>query len=112
MDGYANSRVFGKIRQGTWQHMDGMRRLGNLANPGIKVHPHPHPISPAFALMQVVQELYEQCQASFDPNNIAALLHSHPYHLDALLTMHDLYRSMGENAYAGEHWFIIKFNSF
>ncbi|KAL4419888.1 hypothetical protein ABPG75_006986 [Micractinium tetrahymenae] len=51
---------------------------------------------------QAVQELYEECQASFDPNNIAALLHSHPYHLDALLTMHDLYRSMGEQAYAEE----------
>lgn len=32
---------------------------------------------------------------------MAALLHSHPYHLDALLTMHDLYRSMAENSYAG-----------
>ncbi|GAB4815863.1 hypothetical protein N2152v2_002909 [Parachlorella kessleri] len=51
---------------------------------------------------QAVQELYEQCQASFDPNNIAALLQHHPYHLDALLTMTDLYRSMGENSYADE----------
>ncbi|KAL4430372.1 hypothetical protein ABPG77_002178 [Micractinium sp. CCAP 211/92] len=51
---------------------------------------------------QAVQDLYEECQATFDPNNIAALLHSHPYHLDALLTMHDLYRSMGEQAYAEE----------
>jgi hypothetical protein len=97
---------------------------------------------------QAVQDLYEECQATFDPNNIAggcaefdccdsvescsdiafhtlsinsqsalpaahpclalpvnlaALLQNHPYHLDALLTMHDLYRSMGEQAYAGEH---------
>ena len=50
---------------------------------------------------QAVQDLYEECQASFDPNTIAALLQQHPYHLDALLTMHDLYRSMGEQAYAG-----------
>ena len=48
-----------------------------------------------------MQEAYEQCQATFDPNAIAALLHAHPYHLDALLTMHDLHRSMSENAYAG-----------
>ncbi|EFN53652.1 hypothetical protein CHLNCDRAFT_136380 [Chlorella variabilis] len=49
-----------------------------------------------------VQELYEEVQATFDPNNVAALLQSHPYHLDALLTMHDLYRSTGEQAYAEE----------
>lgn len=49
-----------------------------------------------------MQDLYEECQATFDPNHVAALLHSHPYHLDALLTMHDLYRSMGEQAYGGE----------
>lgn len=55
------------------------------------------------ATLQAVQELYEECQATFDPNNVAALLHLHPYHLDALLTMHDLYRSMGEQAYAGGH---------
>jgi hypothetical protein len=52
-------------------------------------------------VLQAVQDLYEECQATFDPNHIAALLHSHPYHLDALLTMHDLYRSTGEQAYAG-----------
>ena len=53
-------------------------------------------------MMQAVQQLYEECQATFDPNAVAGLLHSHPYHLDALLTMHDLHRSMGEHAYAGE----------
>ncbi len=35
-----------------------------------------------------------------DPNSIAALLQQAPYHVDSLLTMYDLYRSMGENAYA------------
>lgn len=50
---------------------------------------------------QAVQELYEEAQASYDPNNAAALLGSQPYHLDALLTMHDLYRSTGDQAYAG-----------
>lgn len=61
------------------------------------------PPSPTtFSTLQAVQELYEECQATFDPNNVAALLHQHPYHLDALLTMHDLYRSMGEQASAGE----------
>ncbi|KAI3425283.1 hypothetical protein D9Q98_009050 [Chlorella vulgaris] len=51
---------------------------------------------------QAVQELYEDVQATFDPNNIAALLQNHPYHIDSLLTMHDLYRSTGEQAYAEE----------
>jgi hypothetical protein len=51
---------------------------------------------------QAVQELYEEAQASHDPNNVAALLGSQPYHLDALLTMHDLYRSTGDQAYAEE----------
>ena len=36
--------------------------------------------------------LFEQSQASFDPNTIMALLQQHPYHVDALLTMHELYR--------------------
>ena len=62
---------------------------------------HPPPSLPTYLPLQAVQELYEDCQATFDPNNIAALLHAHPYHLDALLTMHDLYRSTGEQAYAG-----------
>ena len=49
-----------------------------------------------------MQQLYEECQATFDPNAVAALLHSHPYHLDALLTMADVYRSMGEHSAADE----------
>lgn len=59
------------------------------------------PAPPSKPCLQAVQDLYEECQATFDPNNVAALLQQHPYHLDALLTMHDLYRSMGEQAYAG-----------
>jgi hypothetical protein len=51
---------------------------------------------------QAVRDAYEECQATFDPNAVAALLHYHPYHPDALLTMHDLYRQMGENATADE----------
>ena len=42
--------------------------------------------------MQAAQMLFEQSQASFDPNNIMALLQQHPYHVDSLLTMHELYR--------------------
>lgn len=42
--------------------------------------------------MQAVQMMFEQSQASFDPNTIMALLQEHPYHVDALLTMHELYR--------------------
>ena len=42
--------------------------------------------------MQGVQALFEQCQASMDPNSIAHLLAHHPYHIDALLAMFELYR--------------------
>ncbi len=42
--------------------------------------------------MQGVQALFEQCQASMDPNSIAQLLAHHPYHIDALLAMFELYR--------------------
>ena len=41
---------------------------------------------------QGYQSLFEQSQATMDPNNIAALLHEYPYHVDALLAMHELYR--------------------
>ena len=41
---------------------------------------------------QGVQALFEQCQASMDPNSIAQLLAHHPYHIDALLAMFELYR--------------------
>ncbi len=44
-----------------------------------------------------LQAEFEERQASHDPNAIAALLGQRPYHVDALLAMHELYRSMGEN---------------
>ena len=31
-------------------------------------------------------------QATYDPNNIAALLQQYPYHIDSLMAMFDLYR--------------------
>ncbi|KAG7666551.1 hypothetical protein KSW81_005203 [Nannochloris sp. 'desiccata'] len=48
------------------------------------------------------QSLYEEVQATHDPNAVAAMLRSHPFHLDALLTMADVYRAMSEHAYADE----------
>ncbi|KAG2488363.1 hypothetical protein HYH03_013053 [Edaphochlamys debaryana] len=48
------------------------------------------------------QQRFYRCQASYDPATIAALLQQAPYHVDALLAMHDLYRHMGENSYAEE----------
>jgi len=49
-----------------------------------------------------VQQAYEQAQASLNPRNLMGLMQSHPYHIDGLLTMSDLYRSTGETAYADE----------
>eukprot|EP00798_Chlamydomonas_sp_ICE-L_P023358 gene23358-30614_t len=48
------------------------------------------------------QTVFGQIQASMDPNALAAMLQHAPYHVDALLAMCDLYRSMGENVYAEE----------
>lgn len=50
------------------------------------------------ALIQVVVPLTPlsfPTQASYDPATIANLLQQHPYHVDSLLAMHDLYRHMG-----------------
>lgn len=41
---------------------------------------------------QGVQALFEECQATFDPNNIAGLLAQHPYHIDSLMAMYELHR--------------------
>jgi hypothetical protein len=41
------------------------------------------------------QNLISGCgsaQASYDPNNIAALLQQYPYHIDSLMAMFELYR--------------------
>mmetsp|Transcript_19161 Transcript_19161/g.41385 ORF Transcript_19161/g.41385 Transcript_19161/m.41385 type:complete len:710 (+) Transcript_19161:50-2179(+) len=51
---------------------------------------------------RTTQGLFEQCQATYDPNSIAALLQQAPYHVDSLLTMYDLYRHTGDNQYAEE----------
>ena len=48
------------------------------------------------------QAMYEEVQATHDPNAVGAMLRSHPFHLDALLTMADVYRAMAEHAYADE----------
>lgn len=40
--------------------------------------------------------MFEQAQASYDPNAVAAVLHQFPYHVDSLLAMNELYRSLGE----------------
>jgi len=49
-----------------------------------------------------VQEVYRQVQESFNPEHLMSLIRAHPYHIDALLTMSDLYRSTGDTAYADE----------
>eukprot|EP00775_Hariotina_reticulata_P003344 gene3344-3620_t len=45
---------------------------------------------------QAAQRVFEQAQASYDPNAVAAVLHQFPYHVESLLAMNELYRSMGE----------------
>jgi len=47
--------------------------------------------SPTAGRLTVIQVL----QASYDPNNIAALLQQYPYHIDSLMAMFDLYRVRG-----------------
>ena len=41
---------------------------------------------------QGAQRLFEEAQATYDPNNIVAVLQQHPYHIDALLAMFELHR--------------------
>lgn len=48
------------------------------------------------------QAVFEEAQASHDPNAVAELLHQTPYHTDALLAMSQLYRSMGEHSTADD----------
>ena len=45
----------------------------------------------------MAQELFEQAQASYDPNQVLELLNHHPYHVDALLAASDLYRTAGQH---------------
>lgn len=42
--------------------------------------------------LQAVQYEFEEAQATHDPNQVAAVLQIHPYHIDTLLAMFDLYR--------------------
>ncbi len=42
--------------------------------------------------LQAEMNLLLVSQASYDPNNIAALLQQYPYHIDSLMAMFDLYR--------------------
>ena len=46
----------------------------------------------AAAMLQTVQALYEQAQASYDPNQLLQLIALHPYHPEALNAASDLYR--------------------
>ena len=41
---------------------------------------------------QGAQRLFEEAQATHDPNNIVAVLQHHPYHIDALMAMFELHR--------------------
>lgn len=56
------------------------------------------------------QRVFDQAQASYDPNAVAAVLHQFPYHVDSLLAMNELYRSMGEAQVRGNgtaRWCIL-----
>jgi hypothetical protein len=42
--------------------------------------------------VQAVQADFMDAQATYDPNQVAAILHNHPYHIDTLLSMFELHR--------------------
>ena len=42
------------------------------------------------------QKKFEVSGASYDPNTIAMLLAQHPYHLESLLALAELYKQLGE----------------
>jgi len=42
------------------------------------------------------QRAFERARASHNPNNLIALLHHYPWHVDALLSLSDLYIYTGE----------------
>lgn len=46
--------------------------------------------------MLLLDSCTKHTQASYDPNAVAAVLAQFPYHVDSLLAMNELYRSMGE----------------
>ncbi|KAJ7557549.1 hypothetical protein O6H91_05G131800 [Diphasiastrum complanatum] len=43
-----------------------------------------------------IQKEYEACVESHDPNTIASLLMHHPYHIDSLLALAEVYKHLGE----------------
>lgn len=51
---------------------------------------------------QDVQNQYDSLANTHDPNTLVVLLQYHPYHVDTLLTVSELYQHMGEAQVAGE----------
>lgn len=51
---------------------------------------------------QELQRRYEECTASHDPNTIVMMVNRHPYHIDSLLTLAEMYRHMGESQVSAE----------
>lgn len=49
-----------------------------------------------------VQEEYRSCVSSHNPNLLVALLRLHPYHVDTLLQLSEIFRQMGEPERSGE----------
>ncbi|KAG6546946.1 hypothetical protein Mapa_011562 [Marchantia paleacea] len=49
-----------------------------------------------------VQKKFEVCVRSHNPNTIIALLRNHPYHVDSLLALAEVYKHMGEYQQAAE----------
>jgi hypothetical protein len=45
---------------------------------------------------QATQGQFEFAQATNDPNSLIQMLHRHPYHIDTMLTLAEVYRHMGE----------------
>ncbi|KAG0606180.1 hypothetical protein M758_9G120200 [Ceratodon purpureus] len=45
---------------------------------------------------QEVQKKYEECVASHDPHTLAKLVYQHPYHIDSLLALSEVYKDLGE----------------
>lgn len=51
---------------------------------------------------QDVQNQYDSLASTHDPNTLVVLLQYHPYHVDTLLTVSEMYQHMGEAQVAGE----------
>eukprot|EP00884_Botryococcus_braunii_P005141 jgi/Botrbrau1/14628/Bobra.0364s0012.1 len=81
-------------------------RIGVLGGLSMScIGPSPHGLEFVYThseAYQGVQAVFEECQGTFDPHNILALLRQHPYHIDALLTMFDLYRATNQHEFAEE----------